>query len=232
MRALYLDKPSEFFQNEIIVDDSSDVHYLGKVLRLRVGEDLLVLDGTGMERTYQIQEIQKRQVVLKLQDEKLAKRKSDITIYLGTPKKEYFEECLRVSVQMGVKKLVLIDAEYSQFRPDLNDEKQKARYQKILKGSYEQSNNPFQLELDGPKSLNHVLENLGSKKHYLMTLNRDAESGTHKSESFSLFIGPEAGFSKNEEEKILAKDVVGLNLKSYILKTYNAISSGIGSLLK
>lgn len=225
MRAIY--SPNHALDENTTLVDKESLHHLVNVLRVKAGEELLILDGVGGKAHYHVQQITKEKVDLKRIKLEMAERFHRISVLLGVPKKDYLEDVIRSCVQLGVNEIYLWESEYSQPKGRLKED----RLEKILRNSYEQSNNPYDLKI---KNYNELDLDFFDHKIVMSV----QESGDNKKVSginlklpTLIAIGPEGGFSTSEEESLIKeKGFLPLHLNTPIMKTTQAVPAGIGTL--
>lgn len=233
MRAIYI-KGQEANEN-IEVIDKETLHHLNNVIRLQAGDKILVLNGSGLKNLYLVKQVERKKISLSLLSSLESTRPHLISIAIGLPKKEYFEDILRSCIQLGVNEVFYFESENSPKQFKINDE----RMDKILKASYEQSNNPFELKLTQVKNRQEIVEKSKNYQKYIMcvpNINDDSTnfklvSSVELQKEAILVIGPEGGLSSIEEKDFLDSGFSSLSLPSFILKSTEALPAGIGALL-
>ena len=91
MHCFYCEKQKVTEQNIRI--SGLDVNHIKNVLRMKVGEQLIVCDGTGMEYTCQIEEFLAEEILLSIVEKKQASTELPVRLklYQGLPKKDKME---------------------------------------------------------------------------------------------------------------------------------------------
>lgn len=203
-------------------------HHLAHVVRVEVGEELLLLDGNGKSAKTIIESISKKDIKAKKLEILTHERFFSFDLALGMPKKEALELSLKQAVELGFRKIYLIRSAYSQMKP-LDPE----RLKQILVSALEQSNAPFL-----PETVYVSWEGVNWES-YQEALMLDSQVGIgQKYDNFDskipklLIVGPEGGFSSEERSLIQSKiKVIGLKLPTPILRTPTAVAAGAGFLL-
>ncbi len=206
------------------------LHHLVHVVRLKVGENLLLLNGTGLEIITEVEAISKKELILTHRQEKQHERSYCLDLALGMPKKESLELSLKEATEIGFRNIFLVRSDYSQMRP-----MEEERLQKLLISALEQSNAPFL-----PQVSNATWEELPWNSYgdiFLMDSqtkdNRSGIAAKKPEASRLLVVGPEGGFSPNELSWLHAKsDLSILCLPTPILRTSTAVAVGAGILLQ
>jgi len=205
--------------DEVIIDE--DTHHLLNVVRVQVNDELLLLDGNGLKVHSKIVSLSKKQVVARLDSIERSGR-NNLSVAIGCPKRESFEDCLKRCTELGVSHIIPLITKYSQLK-NLNIE----RCQKILTSSLEQSNNSYMPKLLPLTDISKL--ELGPYENKICL---SMFSGTNKKISYSekndlLLIGPEGGFDTDEEEELRSQEFQFLNFPTPILKTSTAVCVAI-----
>jgi 16S rRNA (uracil1498-N3)-methyltransferase len=220
------------WQPQLTVQDSYTLtgdayHHLVKVVRVKVGEQLLLLNGSGLVIKTQIDLINKREVHLSHMSSKIEEHPYRLNLALGMPKKEALELCLKQAVELGFQRIFLVASAYSQRRePELE------RLQRILVAALEQSNAPFLPEVIYADWDEIPWSNFGQS----VFLNSQKVSATRElaiapGEQL-LIVGPEGGFSPEETTYISSRPgVLNIWLPTPILRTPTAVAAGAGLML-
>lgn len=205
-----------------------EAHHLINVVRVELGEELLLLDGKGLKVHVRVKSLLKRELILEtIKTENLdAPYKLDLA--LGIPKKEALEVSLKAAVELGIRRIYLIRAQYSQIKvPEAE------RLHSLLINALEQSNNAFL-----PEIITATWEQVPFADYagiYLMdSQNGQAKKQTHPEVAASrlLIVGPEGGFSEQETTYFQSiANLQVLRLPSPILRTQTAVAAGAGVLL-
>ena len=137
MRAIYLSE--NLIVGEAINIDGDKAHHFYNVLRLRVGDKILVLSGAGVSSIAEIEAISKRFVSIKcLEQETHETPKLQIDLGISKLKKDAMDSVLKAACELGIMNIHILDSEYSQNYP-----LKPSRLEKLLISGLEQSNNPF-----------------------------------------------------------------------------------------
>lgn len=234
MRAIFLPEynhESASLEQEINVDGDRAKHLI-RVIRIKLGEQVLVLNGRGFKAISEVSNIEKKTIVLIIKKIDLEKKQEFLDIAVACPKRDAFEEIVRASVELGISRLIPLYSQFSQLK-----EIQYERLEKIIESGIIQSNNPFALPIEKFQGLSEFLKTTIQYDHVFYLNYSDSnfkglESLTGlKGKKVLLILGPEGGFSKEEELDI--KKIKGLQsipLSNYILRSPTAAIAGIGLL--
>jgi 16S rRNA (uracil1498-N3)-methyltransferase len=206
-------------------------HHLAHVLRIEVGDELLLLDGKGLCVKARTSLVSKKEIQLEEINREVRDRAFHLDLVLGIPKKEALELCLKQATELGFRTIFLVRAAYSQTKvPEID------RLVKLLSSALEQSNSAFLPEIvetswsDIPwNEYDHKILLDSQTKESTQTLLSEVTSQS----SHLLIVGPEGGFDSQELAELHAKAGMEiLCLPTPILRTPTALAVGAGCVLQ
>ena len=189
MRAFYvnhLDSSSELVTEE----DPKRIHHAVDVLKMKAGDEVLLLDGLGKSSLSKIAKTSKKKIEIKRGEIK-STEKIDRYGSVALLKKDAMELVLRQSVELGVTNLIIVRCDRSQ-----NYKINEKRNKQILISALEQSNNCFLPKIQY-MSMNDFLETFSRKVTVLCTESLGKKKCSPRKNSLIL-VGPEGGFSERE----------------------------------
>jgi len=218
----------DIYPEEIEVDGEAFVH-LNSSLRVKVGEEVLLLDGRGGTRRAKVKSIEKKKLYLESGSVQTVKRKFNIDLLISPPKRDAFNDCLRFCAEIGIRNIYTYESEYSQ-----NKKIDDLRCLKVLKSALVQSNNPYLPRvIKLGKSLE--LENSYHKSFlfHLSDATSQKDEDLDKSKDYLLVVGPEGGFSDRDIElfKSQIKELKVVELPTPILRAPTALCVASGWIL-
>lgn len=225
MRASWI-RNLEVQENYCLRDEG--FHHLVHVVRIKINEPLLLLDGQGLCVETVVETISKKELKLRLVKQFKMPRSYTFDLVLGLPKKEAFELCIKEVTELGFRRVYLVRTDYSQIKvPELE------RIEKLLVSALEQSNAPYLPEIS-----ESVLEDI-PWNNYAEVLLLDSQTKaspppflTEPLASRLLVVGPEGGFSPSELQYFHAKSTLKvINLPTPILRTPTAVATGAGVMM-
>jgi 16S rRNA (uracil1498-N3)-methyltransferase len=201
-------------------------HYLTKVLRIKIGEKVIIFNGDGFDYLAEITQNDNKPIAKVIQKTINEVESSlNITLIQAIGKGEKMDFVIQKAVELGVKKIIPIITKRTIYKTSQKDLKKVARWQEVVINSCEQSGRSFvpivenitkfaDLKLTGES---FILDTTTDKKikHY------------QKSADINIIIGPEGGFSEFE----LQNDYNKLSLGKRILRTETAGIATIASFL-
>jgi 16S rRNA (uracil1498-N3)-methyltransferase len=210
----------------ILVNESH--HHLVNVVRIKVHDELLLLNGKGLKVKTVVSSISKKEIILKEIEREFVERNFIFDLALGIPKKDALELSLKEATELGFRRIYLVRSAYSQNKvPELE------RTNKLLISALEQSNSPFVPEVIESTWMNLRWDDYGLK--LMMDSQTRPPSRNHGSldKTSLLLVGPEGGFDPAELSYLHAR--IGLEilkLPTPILRTPTAVAAGAGCLLQ
>lgn len=216
------------FNDEEFIEDEK-FHHLKNVCRIKIEDEIVVLNGKGSICKYEVLSIEKRKIkIRKKESEIFVENYHNLTLLIAIPKKEYFEEIVRIAIECGVRKIVPIVTKYSQRNKDLLK-----RIDKIIESAMIQSNNAYYIEITNELDLEKLDFKEYSQFLYYSTSKNEVEvENVSINEKIAIFIGPEGGLTSEEEEYIKSfNNSVVINLNIPIMKAITAVPVAIGQYL-
>ncbi len=212
-------------------------HYLGKVLRLKSGDQLHLFNGSDGEFLATISDVKKNAVEVSVGS---LLRTADpvalqINLALGLSRGDRMDYGIQKSTELGVSSITPVYTEYGEVKLKADRVENKLRHwSKIAVSASEQSGRltvpevaaPCQLEQwaqDLPPGLNIMLEPSGSQK---LSPRLSQDSGASVT-TVNLIIGPEGGFSPEEIRRMEQAGFLITSLGSRILRTETAPVAGL-----
>lgn len=205
-----------------VVEISGEIFHHVSVLRLRVGDEVLLLDGYGhlgrgvlrtVTRTMAHAEIMERW------DEK--EELLPLRLMQGLPKGEKFEWLLEKGVELGISVFTPVTTERSQMRGE-----KFSRWQRIIQESARQSRRPLLPSLEKLQPLSAALQQTTEELRLMLWEEGSCPLNTvlpqERPASCVLLVGPEGGFSITEAQAAAAAGYLPVSLGKRILRTETA----------
>lgn len=218
---------------EIIISDQALIHQMKQVLRMKAGDQFVVLDGSGFEYFCTLSVLKEKQIKAKvIEKQKNAAEPSEhLVLYQALPKKiELFEWVLQKGTEVGVSCFVPLVTS----RGERTNFPKRERLEKILKEAAEQSgrgkiptlSEPVDFSLVDEQILKQAVVLHPSQNHPPLS---DTLSIIKKWEIVNLFVGPEGGFSEGEIERAQKAGALICSLGPRVLRaeTVGIVAAGI-----
>lgn len=205
------------------------------VLRMQVGEYFVLFDGEGQEYHARLERLGKREAVCCIEGVEKQSRESplNITLVQAISSGDRMDFTLQKSVELGVVAIQPIISERCVVRlAGERAEKKVARWQEIVISACEQcGRNIVPPVLPIISFREYLQQKLPEKLHLMMSLNqaRTLKDITPPRE-LSLMIGPEGGWSPNEEQQALQAGVQAMTLGQRVLRTETASLAALAAM--
>lgn len=218
--------------------EGEDAKHIKTVLRSRVGEEIVVTDGQGMDYHCHLSELEPR--VIAAIDHKAvceSEPNTKITLYQGLPKADKMELIIQKCVELGIDRIVPVSTERAIVKLDKKEDKKIARWQKIAESAAKQSGRGKIPEIASVMKFGEALQEAKDLDGAIIPYEREMENGLRQfvgrfsGESVGIFIGPEGGFSEEEIEKATDLGVMPITLGKRILRTETAGMTTVSILL-
>ncbi len=220
---------SSGFDNKIFLDDKES-HYLRRVLRLKKGDYITVVDGCGNQWKAYLENANLIKLSSSFNNPLIRafkpKKLSGLAVVLP---KRGFEDVLRMSCEMGIDIIQPLTSD--RYVPNGNLESKYLRWKNIIREALEQSERLWMPELRETIGIKDWLNFCSSNSAYAIATTRIAESkecqlwmDTLRKDVDQIWIavGPEGGWSIEELELAYKKGFVGVKLGGNILRTSTA----------
>lgn len=205
-----------FSGNEVEITNPQNIKQIKGILRLEVGESIVLADGRGTQYEVKITSLAHDKIICeKIGEVKNNEPKKKVSLYLAILKKENFELAVEKAVECGVSEITPVITERT-VKTGLNVE----RINKIIREASEQCERsvvPGLLPImkfedalnDGEKNEGRIIFHTQNYAEYKPDKNAI---------SASIFIGPEGGFTEKEISLAKNADYIPASLGNLILR--------------
>lgn len=219
-------------ENNTAYIEGSDFNYLKNVLRLKLGDEIVVLDSKSKEYSAKIISIDKESLMAELVAERHPKSEPrvKVTIAHGIPKNPKMDLVVQKATELGVLRIIPLKTERSIVKIDPEKEEGRVnRWQKIAKEAAEQSGRliiPFVEEIMDFKDLFIIKSEFDlcimlwemEKERTIKKVLQDHRDLNH----LLVLIGPEGGFSHEEAELARKEGFLTTTIGNRIVRTETA----------
>lgn len=241
MIKFFVDK-EDIFENKIYLSSPEDRKHLTRVLRARVGDEVMISDKEAFEYETVIDEITETDVVLRVigRHEFSQEPETKVTLYQGVPKAAKLETVVQKTVELGVKRIIPVFMARTVVSDKGNFSKKRDRLQKIADEAVKQCKRGIIPEVASAMSFKDMMEELSEKNYDAILVAYENEKGysikdalrgggddtpLRKGSEIALIIGPEGGFEEDEVDRILdefSRKACAVTLGKTILRTETA----------
>jgi 16S rRNA (uracil1498-N3)-methyltransferase len=226
-----------FITPETVAGDSVTLsgdlfRHMAKVLRLKCGNQVLLVDGSGVEYCGAIRRIDRDSLVVDILEggrEETGIEVPSITLYQGLPKGDKMEIIIQKSTELGVAKIVTFRAKRSVPRiKEAEKEGKIARWQRIALEAARQSG---RTSVPAVSLTEGIDDALGMANHSVKLLLWEEErdnrlkqvlGGLPLPSTIALLVGPEGGLTAEEAAGAAQAGFIPVSLGKRIVRTETA----------
>jgi len=212
-------------------------HHAARVLRLRAGDEIVLFDGRGGEYPARIDAIERSRVAVSVGAHRAVERESPLeaTLVQGVSSGERMDITVQKAVELGVRAIQPVLAEKSVVKLDAERaDAKREHWRRVAISACEQCGRNRIPEVLPVMRLDEASRRLAPGGLRLLlsphggTRLRDALAGGRK--EIILAIGPESGFSAEEEALLGAAGFGKVQLGPRVLRTETAASAALAAL--
>lgn len=215
-------------------------HHLRNVARIKTGEKIWLIDGSGQNYRARVDKIEKNQTRLFILDtETKTEPRVKVSLAQALIKARNFELILQKATELGVREFLPVTTSRSVIKIENKLESKVARWTKIVREAAKQSGIYQVPVVHQPKTLHAVVRERGAAlkivlhesrgkplRHFLTPGKKIKQPGDYPS-SVLVLIGPEGGWTEEEEEDIVSHGFEAISLGHQILRTETAAISSM-----
>jgi 16S rRNA (uracil1498-N3)-methyltransferase len=203
------------------------LHQWNKVLRFRVGQQVVLFDGTEKDKLYKITEISTREAHLEhITDYKRQLPNKNVYLFWSLLKKDKNDWVLQKCTELGVSHFIPLIADRSE-KTGFNIE----RAQKIVIEAAEQCGRSSVPVIRETMYVSKALDQYADKLE-LFICEQNGDEGKNIGDNVGIFIGPEGGWSDAEKELFKQRNINYLNLHDFTLRAETAAVASMFKLLQ
>ena len=224
--------PRLFVERELDGDsvllDEREAHYLGTVLRLARGDELVAFNGRGAERVALIGSLQRRGAVLELRTAlaPMAESPLDLTLLQALPKSDAMDLVVQKATELGVRTLAPALTEFSVVRLDAErSERRIDHWRKIARAACEQCGRHRPPTIAAPLPLADALAALpavGARLALDPTAAQALDEQAAPRQGLVIAVGPEGGFGTADWRRLDGAAFVRVALGPRVLRAETA----------
>ena len=212
--------------NSTLALSESQSHYLGKVLRMQAGRELILFNGEGGEYSAEISAVYKKHIEVSVKDFSVENRQSHLQLELaiGVSRGERMDWVLQKATELGVTKITPLMTERTEVKlGGERADKKMEHWQQILISACEQCQRNILPELSEPKYFSDWLGACDAELKFVLH-HRDNQGlpQNKTTQSVALLIGPEGGLDDDEIAQAITQGFSPLTLGPRVLRTETA----------
>jgi 16S rRNA (uracil1498-N3)-methyltransferase len=228
--------PPERTGSSVLTLDDRESHHALDVLRLEVGEPVVVLNGAGAELACQVRETKRHTTTLEvLQRKQHPAPPCQVTLFQAVPKGKIMDVIIQKATELGAAQITPLLTEHCEVHLDsLQAQAKREKWQAIAVEAIKQCGSPWLPLVECPRPLAEVLSGLTAIELALLaSLQPEATHPRPRFQSFtqshqrpprsvSVWVGPEGDFSPDELQSIAATGAQPISLGPLVLRSETA----------
>jgi 16S rRNA (uracil1498-N3)-methyltransferase len=208
--------------------DDREAHYLGHVLRLKRGDELVAFNGRGTERHARVSTLTRRNGELSLGEERTVQPESTLALTLvqSLAKAEAMDLVVQKATELGVREILPVYSDHSVVKLDSERrERRLEHWKRIAQSACEQCGRHTPPRIAAPEVLPACLARVDRDGNLLLALDpwsplRLADLPAAAAVTFA--VGPEGGFSSTDLDALDAAGFRRVSLGQRVLRTETA----------
>jgi 16S rRNA (uracil1498-N3)-methyltransferase len=225
MRDIRIYCPAELAVNAAVLLDANAAHHVRTVLRMQVGDMIILFNGDGTDYVGTVANITKQSVTVQLHDSTARVTKSPLYTHLvqGICKGEKMDFVIQKATELGVNEITPVFTQYGNVKLDAKRTAKKLlHWQKIAVGACEQSGRSDMTQINAPLPFAQWLSQCDETAVILDPGASQSLGQVNVTESVSILIGPEGGFSLAEIEQANQAGIPSVLLGPRVLRSETA----------
>ena len=212
-----------------------DLNHMKNVLRMRIGEDVWISDGSEKEYHCTIEEFQEDSAVLHIlyAQESQYELPSRIYLFQGLPKGDKMELIIQKAVELGAVRIVPFFSRYCVAAPK-KEEQKNLRYNRIAFEAAKQSGRGVVPQVELPVTYKQMLADAARNDAAFFCYEAGGEpllSRLGGAETIGLITGSEGGFSPEEAAAAREAGCVQIGLGPRILRCETAPLAALAAVM-
>lgn len=225
---------AEKFNNDRVVLEGTEHNHLKNVLRLKEGDEVIVVCGDEYDYTCVIEKISKGDTILRVVSKQINEYNSklDVTVFQALTKHDNMSLIVQKLTELGIKTFVPFE---SQFITSKDKYSKRDKLQIISNQSIKQCKRSVPMEVRDTLTFNNLIKELSNYDIVIFANETEKTKNLNElkldcSQKVALIIGSEGGFSQLECDKLVDAGAVSVSLGKRILRAETA-SIGLASVV-
>ena len=231
--------PPDQTRGELLALSEEDAHHAARVLRVQLGEPVVVLDGAGGELRCRVESVGRRDVTVRVtQRVTHPRRAAEVTLVQAIAKTKAMDGILQKSVELGAARVVPLLADRSISHPGDAEDKC-AKWQIIATEAAKQSGAAWLTRVEAPltpakwlargerSDLVLIGSLLDAPQHPRTHFERFAKEHGRLPRSVAVIVGPEGDFTPEEYAAFKAAGAKSITLGPLVLRCETAATYGL-----
>lgn len=202
-----------------MIIDGGELLHLRQVLRLKEGDKIIVSLNDEFDYYCTILSMTKTKAVCQVDEQKvcLTFPKKEIALFIAMPKRDYFENIITKSTELGVGKIIPFKSKFT-----VNHDFKRERVEQIILTACKQCERSILPKVKDIVSFENMLKLLTEYDMVIFANEHEDKTfdfkGLKDARKIAIIIGAEAGFSEDEAQRIKESGAKSISLGSRILR--------------
>ena len=216
-------------ENEEAIVEGDEYVHLHSVLRARIGDEIVVYNGSENEYFCKIKVLNKNYALCDVYDVKKCSGlpKKNIMLFQALTKRDKMEIVLQKAVELGITKLIPFESEFCTVKPSEN---KRDRLEKLVISACKQCERSVPMEIGECikfDKLEKQIEDFLKKENSIVLFANERDGNAFdfsilkKMKNIAIIVGSEGGFAEKEKER-LCKLCESVSLGERILRSETA----------
>jgi len=218
--------------NQIIILDEFSSHHALRVMRVKVGDFLILFNGDGFEYRGRISDINKKTINVEILSKEKNNNESPIIINLfqSISSNEKMDMVIQKATELGVSSIQPIFTSRSTVKLSLDRTKKRLiHWRQVAISACEQSGRSKIPTIKSPIEFDQISEGIKTNSLNLLLHPDNLEESSNLPNEYSgdinIFIGPEGGFSQDEALLLKKQNCINIQLGPTNLENRNSTFS-------
>ncbi|HTQ99423.1 MAG TPA: 16S rRNA (uracil(1498)-N(3))-methyltransferase [Candidatus Acidoferrum sp.] len=226
MRVSRLYTPQPLGPDRSVELTDAAAHYLGHVLRVMPGAELVLFNGDGRQYAGVVETVGKRSVQVRLGAASTPATESQLhtVLGIGISRGERMDYVVQKSTELGVNVIVPLFSEHCEVKlSSERSDKRQQHWQQIAISACEQSGRVRVPAVTAPQALESWLATVNSSLRLVLDHEESGRlQGARPDNGVALLVGPEGGLSAAEIALAKSHGFAGIALGNRVLRTETA----------
>lgn len=231
--------PHRYFASEFTDTTAAltgpEAHHLGKVMRAKPGDEVILCDGAGFDYTAAVAAVAPDRVELRLLEKRptAAEPSVEVTLFAGYPKQDKLEFIVQKAVELGAARVVPFFSRFCVAAPK-KEEQKNARYARIAAEAAKQAGRGLIPPVELPLDIRDLPARFSDFDLVLFCYEGGGQSLrtlVKGQKRVALITGAEGGFSPREAETLVAAGALPVGLGPRILRCETAPVAALAAVM-
>ncbi len=237
----YFHVPQDQITDKSVRISGRELHHLVNVLRLREGDEITVLDGSGGVYEVLLTSCDRDAAIGEIRDRWQAKPASvEVVLLVGLPKADKMDMVVQRSTELGACGIVPVMCRHTVLQLSAERTQQRIdRWRQIAVEASKQSHRPFFPFISDILSFEEALQNYQADLRLIFVARatqpieelKNVLRQNANAKRVNVFIGPEGGLAEDEIRLALSAGAAPVSLGSNVLRTETAAIAALAIVL-